>query len=52
MSIWPASGSNRVFRGGCWIIDPQYARVAIRYDNDPPGIRGNYRGVRLMRRCT
>ena len=46
-----ASGSNRVFRGGCWIIDPQYARVAFRY-NDPPGIRGNYRGVRLVRRVS
>ena len=46
-----ASGSNRVFRGGSWIIDPQYARVSFRY-NDPPGIRGNYRGVRLVRRVS
>ena len=38
-------------RGGCWCYDPQFARVAFRY-NDPPGIRGNYRGVRLARRVS
>jgi formylglycine-generating enzyme required for sulfatase activity len=44
----PASGSYRVFRGGSWIRDPQYARVANR-SSDPPGVRYSRLGVRLLR---
>jgi formylglycine-generating enzyme required for sulfatase activity len=44
----PASGSARVFRGGSWFIDPQYARVARRSLNTP-GFRSYYLGVRLLR---
>jgi formylglycine-generating enzyme required for sulfatase activity len=44
----PASGSFRVYRGGSWGIDPQYARVADRY-GDVPGNRRSILGVRLLR---
>jgi formylglycine-generating enzyme required for sulfatase activity len=44
----PASGSIRVYRGGGWNVDPQYARVAIR-GGDDPGRRDYYLGVRLLR---
>jgi len=44
----PASGSDRVFRGGSWRADPQYARVADRYVG-VPGLRGSGLGVRLLR---
>ena len=44
----PASGSNRVRRGGSWDVGPQYARVALR-NNDFPGRRGSFLGVRLLR---
>ena len=44
----PASGSNRVYRGGSWYYSPQDARVARR-DYGDPGDRGNYLGVRLLR---
>jgi formylglycine-generating enzyme len=44
----PASGSHRLFRGGCWFGAPQYARVAIR-DYDAPGNRDSLLGVRLLR---
>ena len=44
----PASGLYRVFRGGGWNYDPQYARVADRRHN-APGVRGRYLGVRLLR---
>ena len=50
MSICPASGSFRVFRGGSCGNDPQFARVAIRY-YDTPGSRSYYLGLRLMRRA-
>jgi formylglycine-generating enzyme required for sulfatase activity len=44
----PASGSDRVFRGGSWYNFPQFARVALRYDSSP-GTRGNNLGFRLLR---
>jgi formylglycine-generating enzyme required for sulfatase activity len=44
----PASGSNRVARGGSWFLDPQYARVAFR-SNGAPGFRSSNLGVRLLR---
>jgi len=31
----PTSGSNRVFRGGCWNYDPEDERVSIRNNNTP-----------------
>jgi formylglycine-generating enzyme required for sulfatase activity len=45
----PASGSDRVLRGGSWLSDPQLARVAIRYYYFSPGDRGSRLGVRLLR---
>ena len=44
----PASGSNRVVRGGGWYGDPLFARVANR-SNDAPGDRHGNLGVRLLR---
>jgi formylglycine-generating enzyme required for sulfatase activity len=44
----PASGSNRVVRGGSWRIHPQYARVASRI-NVAPGLRDFRLGFRLLR---
>ena len=44
----PASGSNRVSRGGSWGSVPRSVRVAYRYD-DGPGNRNYYLGVRLLR---
>jgi len=44
----PASGSLRVVRGGSWYDAPQYARVAIRF-NDSPGVRDRTLGFRLLR---
>ena len=44
----PASGSNRVVRGGSWNRGPQVARVALR-DGSAPGNRGGTLGVRLLR---
>jgi formylglycine-generating enzyme required for sulfatase activity len=44
----PASGSSRVLRGGCWSYFPRSARVALRVSL-PPGDRGDYLGVRLLR---
>ena len=44
----PASGSVRVYRGGCWDFDPQYARVAYRI-YDSPGHRDIVLGLRLLR---
>jgi formylglycine-generating enzyme required for sulfatase activity len=42
-----ASGSARVFRGGCWYSGPALARVAVRAA-DPP-VRRTYLGLRLVR---
>ena len=47
----PASGSDRVVRGGSWYYDPQSARVADRYF-DAPGFRYYNLGVRLARRVS
>jgi formylglycine-generating enzyme required for sulfatase activity len=44
----PASGSNRVNRGGSCYLLPQYARVANRR-NIAPGYRNSRLGVRLLR---
>jgi formylglycine-generating enzyme required for sulfatase activity len=44
----PASGSNRVFRGGSWDFVPRRARVASR-SYSAPGDRFNILGVRLLR---
>jgi formylglycine-generating enzyme required for sulfatase activity len=44
----PASGSDRVGRGGGWDSDAQYARVANRYGNNP-GNRRYDLGFRLVR---
>jgi len=37
----------RVFRGGGWVDDPRYARVAYRGFDDP-GDRNNSLGLRLV----
>ena len=44
----PASGSNRVSRGGGWFFGPRRARVALR-NYYAPGVRSNTLGVRLLR---
>jgi formylglycine-generating enzyme required for sulfatase activity len=44
----PASGSDRVARGGSWSGVPRYARVAAR-GNNPPGRRFYFLGFRLLR---
>ena len=42
----PASGGNRVFRGGCWGLDARHCRVAYRNWHHPDA-RGNGLGLRL-----
>ncbi len=42
----PSSGSNRVFRGGCWDIYASYCRVSDR-DCTHPCIYNRYGGLRL-----
>jgi formylglycine-generating enzyme required for sulfatase activity len=44
----PASGSDRVFRGGGWRSDARHCRSAYRGDG-APGHRAGYRGFRLLR---
>jgi formylglycine-generating enzyme len=44
----PASGYDRIGRGGGWFGDPQYVRVVIR-DFIGPGVKGSHIGVRLLR---
>jgi formylglycine-generating enzyme required for sulfatase activity len=44
----PASGSDRVYRGGCWDDVPLLARVARRYDGTPGNRHGDL-GFRLLR---
>ena len=47
----PASGSDRVLRGGCWNSDPRFARVAYR-NRVAPGSRNSRLGVRLVEEVT
>ena len=42
----PATGTVRVFRGGCWTIDSWYCRVSFRLNNAPT-LRSNNLGFRL-----
>ena len=44
----PATGSYRVMRGGDWINDGTYARIANRH-NGAPTLFGNYLGFRCAR---
>lgn len=44
----PASGSNRVLRGGGWGYGAGYCRVANRNDNNPTNSL-SYRGFRILR---
>lgn len=44
----PASGSDRVLRGGSWIINAELCRVAFRYYDDPQYRFDNY-GFRVVR---
>lgn len=44
-----ALAAYRVFRGGCWFYDSQYAWVAIRSSGAPVG-RSDVFGLRLVRR--
>ncbi len=43
----PTSGSNRVLRGGSWIINARSCRVSYR-DGDTPSNRYNFYGFRLL----
>jgi formylglycine-generating enzyme required for sulfatase activity len=42
----PASGSNRVLRGGSWRLEGTYLRSAKR-TNNTPSTRSNYLGFRV-----
>lgn len=42
-----ASGSVRVFRGGCWYLDPKGCRLAFRRDGTPD-FRGSGLGFRVL----
>jgi formylglycine-generating enzyme required for sulfatase activity len=44
----PTSGSDRVQRGGSWLLDPQVCRVAYR-DYSTPDYRNSSIGFRLLR---
>jgi len=50
MSIWFASASFRVVRGGIWRRDPHYARVVER-SGSTLSSRNDLLGLRLVRRC-
>jgi len=43
----PSSGSERVVRGGSWIVPPLFTRASSR-DNAAPSERSNFRGFRLV----
>jgi formylglycine-generating enzyme required for sulfatase activity len=45
----PASGSNRLARGGNWANNPSFARCANRVWQDNPGDEGGYIGFRCVR---
>jgi formylglycine-generating enzyme required for sulfatase activity len=49
--IGPASGSNRVFRGGSWLSYARYCRSAGRI-RDEPGFRYYFLGFRLCAQST
>ncbi|MBN2092487.1 formylglycine-generating enzyme family protein, partial [candidate division KSB1 bacterium] len=42
-----ATGSDRVYRGGCWSGEAQYCRSALR-DSDSPEDRDDFLGFRLV----
>jgi formylglycine-generating enzyme required for sulfatase activity len=44
----PSEGSDRVIRGGCWLLDGGYCRAAVRHW-DEPGNRSHDLGFRLAR---
>ena len=44
--IGPTSGSDRVYRGGSWLINAKCCRVSYRYGNNPDDASGNL-GLRL-----
>ena len=44
----PTSGSDRVYRGGCWISGARFCRASTRF-SDSPGNRRGYLGFRLLR---
>ena len=44
----PASGSNRIMRGGCWSSGVETLRSAARFQNSPNG-RSNFIGFRVVR---
>jgi formylglycine-generating enzyme required for sulfatase activity len=48
-SLYEASGSYRVIRGGSWYGLAQYARSALRFSYGVPGSRGPDVGFRLVR---
>ena len=51
MSIGYVSGPDCANRGGCWYINPQFARVAYRADYSP-SYRRYHLGLRLFRRAS
>jgi formylglycine-generating enzyme required for sulfatase activity len=46
--LGPASGDNRVHRGGGWPVDANYSQSAARYGS-LPGVRFEFLGLRLAR---
>ena len=49
--IWAVPETIRVRRGGSWGTVSQFAGV-VAYRCDGPGFRGDYLGVRLVRRVS
>lgn len=45
----PSSGSDRVYRGGCWISNAGHCTSSCRYYNDYPSYGYDYVGFRLVR---
>jgi formylglycine-generating enzyme required for sulfatase activity len=48
----PATGANRVYRGGNWSLAAKECRAANRGNSDPTSSNGNNRGFRLVRTLT
>jgi uncharacterized repeat protein (TIGR02543 family) len=44
----PASGTNRVLRGGCWFFDANVCAVAYRYSDSAPDNRNGGIGFRVL----